>query len=194
MFLREILFGSVLQLPDPAFLVPSLTLGWCASKMHLLKKTYSTQVILLFTIRNGPYYKHTWHEKILFLGQFMNWPTASQFVVKSSPNTGNLNKVSFLRWKFHTRGRFSRHLKNNSLPATRLVWKCWQFALNWTAYPSWGRVIKYVDLQDTWNGLQSSHLRVLSPEVMSPETQVMLPEILVISPKKKSQVPRRNKY
>ena len=116
----------------------------------------------------------------------MNWPTASQFVVKSSLNTGNLNKASFLRWKCHTRGLFSRHLKNNSLPATRLVWKCWQFALNGTAYPSWGRVIILkVDLQDTWNGLQSSHLRVLSPEVVSPETRVMLPEILVMSPEKK---------
>lgn len=36
MFLKDILFGSVLQLPDPAFLVPSLTLGWCASKMDTL--------------------------------------------------------------------------------------------------------------------------------------------------------------
>ena len=34
-------------------------------------------------------------------------------------------------------------------------------------------------------GLQSSRPRVISPEVMSPETWVMLPEILVMSPEKK---------
>ena len=43
-------------------------------------------------------------------------------------------------------------------------------------------------------GNRSSRPRVISPEVMSPETWVMLPEILVMSPEKKSQVARRNKY
>ena len=33
-------------------------------------------------------------------------------------------------------------------------------------------------------GLQSSRLRVISPEVMSPESWVMLPKILVMSPEK----------
>ena len=36
-------------------------------------------------------------------------------------------------------------------------------------------------------GLQSSRPRVISPEVMSPETWVVLPEILVMSPEKKSK-------
>ena len=43
-------------------------------------------------------------------------------------------------------------------------------------------------------GNRSSRPRVISLEVMSPETWVMLPEILVMSPEKKSQVARRNKY
>ena len=41
-------------------------------------------------------------------------------------------------------------------------------------------------------GLQSIRPRVISPKVMSPETWVRLPEILVMSPEKKSQVARRN--
>ena len=38
---------------------------------------------------------------------------------------------------------------------------------------------------DTVEGNRSSRPRVISPEVMSPETWVMLPEILVMSPEKK---------
>ena len=45
---------------------------------------------------------------------------------------------------------------------------------------------------DTVEGNRSSRPRVISPEVMSPETWVMLPEILVMSPeKKKSSRPKR---
>ena len=45
---------------------------------------------------------------------------------------------------------------------------------------------------DTVEGNRSSRLRVISPEVMSLETWVMLPEILVMSPeKKKSSRPKR---
>ena len=39
------------------------------------------------------------------------------------------------------------------------------------------------------SGNRSSRLRVISPE-----TWVMLPEILVMSPEKKGQAARRNKY
>ena len=38
-------------------------------------------------------------------------------------------------------------------------------------------------------GNRSGRPRVISPEVMSPETWVMLPEILLISPEKKVKSP-----
>ena len=41
------------------------------------------------------------------------------------------------------------------------------------------------------DGNRSSHPRVISAEVMSPETCVMLPEILVVSRKKKSSHPKK---
>ena len=56
-----------------------------------------------------------------------------------------------------------------------------------------GIMIKVTSLYMYDNGNRSSRPRVISPEVMSPETWVMLPEILVMSPEKKSQA-RRNKY
>ena len=40
------------------------------------------------------------------------------------------------------------------------------------------------------NGNRSSRPRVISPEVMSPETWVMLSEILVMSPEKKVKSPK----
>ena len=45
--------------------------------------------------------------------QFMNWLTRSQFAVKSSCDTRNLNEPLLLRWKCQTGRQYLRHLEND---------------------------------------------------------------------------------